>query len=98
MARQNTINVSLTPPLRKFVEQKVASGMYESASEVIRESLRMLERHDQGDSGWWDDVRAKVAEGKRAAKAGELIDGPKFMAAMKRKLVRRAAGKQKSGR
>ena len=98
MARQPTLNVSLTPPLQKFVEQKVASGLYESASEVVRESLRMLERHEQGDSAWWDDVRAKIAEGKQAAADGDSVDGPKFMASMKRKLVRRAATNKKSGR
>jgi antitoxin ParD1/3/4 len=36
------LNVSLTPELEKFVNQKVKSGMYHSASEVIRDGLRLL--------------------------------------------------------
>jgi len=37
------MNISLTPELKKFVQNKVTSGMYTSASEVIRESLRLLQ-------------------------------------------------------
>lgn len=36
------MNVSLTPSLEKFIQEKVSSGMYNSASEVIREALRLL--------------------------------------------------------
>ncbi len=41
------MNVSLTPELEKFVSQKVEAGRYNSASEVVREALRLLEEHDQ---------------------------------------------------
>jgi antitoxin ParD1/3/4 len=40
------VNVSLTPELDKFVAGKVESGRYTSASEVVREALRLLEEHD----------------------------------------------------
>ena len=36
------MNVSLTPSLEKFVQEKVSSGLYNSASEVIREALRLM--------------------------------------------------------
>jgi antitoxin ParD1/3/4 len=42
-----TMNVSLTPELEKFVNEKVKSGLYNSASEVVRESLRLLRREDE---------------------------------------------------
>ncbi|HME07336.1 MAG TPA: type II toxin-antitoxin system ParD family antitoxin [Bryobacteraceae bacterium] len=41
------MNVSLTPELEKFVSAKVEGGRYGSASEVVREALRLLEEHDQ---------------------------------------------------
>ena len=41
------MNVSLTPELEKFVSAKVETGRYTSASEVVREALRLLEEHDQ---------------------------------------------------
>jgi antitoxin ParD1/3/4 len=44
------MNVSLTPELEQFVSSKVGSGRYNSASEVVREALRLLEEHDQARS------------------------------------------------
>jgi antitoxin ParD1/3/4 len=44
------MNVSLTPELDRFVAGKVESGRYTSASEVIREALRLLEEHDRARS------------------------------------------------
>lgn len=41
------MNVSLTPELEKFVQDKVESGRYTSASEVVREALRVLERREE---------------------------------------------------
>ena len=41
------MNVSLTPELEKVVAERVASGRYASASEVIREALRLLEERDR---------------------------------------------------
>ena len=40
------MNISLTPTLEKFVQDKVASGLYNSVSEVIREALRLLASRD----------------------------------------------------
>ena len=41
-----TVNISLPDPLGKFVQQKVESGSYSSASEVVREGLRLLQQYD----------------------------------------------------
>lgn len=40
------MNVSLTPELEKYIHDKVSSGLYHSASEVIREGLRLLKDQD----------------------------------------------------
>ena len=42
-----TRNVNLTEELDRFVLEKVASGRYENASEVVRTALRTLEREEQ---------------------------------------------------
>ena len=36
------MNISLTPVLEQFVNDKVATGLYNSVSEVVREALRLL--------------------------------------------------------
>jgi len=41
------MNVSLTPELEQYVQEKVSSGLYYSASEVIREGLRLLREREQ---------------------------------------------------
>lgn len=54
------MNVSLTPELDKFVAGKVKSGRYTSASEVVREALRLLEEHDLARSVQLDAVSAEL--------------------------------------
>jgi hypothetical protein len=49
MARVATISVSLTPRQLRLVQERVASGGYESASEVIREGLSVLFNKSQSD-------------------------------------------------
>lgn len=46
MKQKLRMNISLTPELEKLVQDKVKSGRYHSASEVIREGLRLLEERD----------------------------------------------------
>jgi antitoxin ParD1/3/4 len=40
------MNVSLTPELERLVNDKVRSGLYQTASEVVREALRLLKQRD----------------------------------------------------
>jgi antitoxin ParD1/3/4 len=44
-----SLNVSLTPHLEQFIAVSVASGRYQTASEVVRAGLRLLERLEAGD-------------------------------------------------
>ena len=55
------MNVSLTPKLEEIVRRKVASGLYNNASEVIREALRLLVERD----GAGDAVRTAAPPGKQ---------------------------------
>jgi len=41
------MNISLNPHFEELVKAKVESGLYNSASEVMREALRLLEERDQ---------------------------------------------------
>ena len=53
------MNVSLTPELEELVNEKVRSGLYQTASEVVREALRLLKLRD--DEARRADVRAGLA-------------------------------------
>ena len=47
MATRTTLNVSLTAELGSFIEEQVRSGRYRTASEVVRDALRLLEERNQ---------------------------------------------------
>jgi antitoxin ParD1/3/4 len=79
MARQTTLNVSLTPVLERYVRSRVSSGRYESASEVIRDGLRALQDRDQATESFWADVREKVADARRQVSEGKTVDGDHAM-------------------
>lgn len=54
------MNVSLTPDLEKFIHDKVGSGLYQSASEVVREALRLLEEKDKEKQQRLEALRSEV--------------------------------------
>ena len=57
------MNVSLTPRLEELVQQKVAGGLYNSASEVIREALRLLEERDRTREAQLGALRKEIGVG-----------------------------------
>jgi antitoxin ParD1/3/4 len=75
MGTRATLTVSLTPELEEFVSARVGSGRYASASEVVREALRLLEERDLARQAMLDDLRQRIAVGVRQASEGRLVDG-----------------------
>jgi len=65
------MNISLTPQLEELVQKKVKSGLYTSASEVVREALRLLEEYDRLRETRIDELRAKVLAGVEQLDRGE---------------------------
>jgi antitoxin ParD1/3/4 len=79
------MNVSLTPELEKLVESKVQSGRYQSASEVIREGLRLLDDQDRLRNAQLEEVRRKIQIGIDQLDRGEGIEGGTVLAELKQK-------------
>ncbi len=57
------MNVSLTPQLEDLIKKKVESGLYGSASEVIREALRLLDERDRLHTMRLEELRAEIKKG-----------------------------------
>ena len=57
------MNVNLTPQLEEMVRQKVASGLYTSASEVIREALRLMDEQDRVRAVKLEQLREAIRDG-----------------------------------
>lgn len=65
------MNVSLTPELEKMVGEKVKSGLYNSASEVVRHALRLLREQDDLRAARLEELRRDVAVGAAQLERGE---------------------------
>jgi antitoxin ParD1/3/4 len=74
------MNVSLTHELEKFVQQKVKSGRYLSASEVIRDALRLLEERDMQRQIRIEKLRQEISIGIEQSDRGETFDGEEVVA------------------
>ena len=57
------MNISLTPQLETLVKSKVKSGLYGSASEVMRDALRLLEVRDRRQLLRVEELRAEIKKG-----------------------------------
>jgi antitoxin ParD1/3/4 len=70
---------SLTPNLEKLVQNKVESGLYNSASEVIREALRLLEARDRLRELQFEELKIEIQKGIDGGEA-TLMDMEKIKA------------------
>lgn len=66
------MNVSLTPELEQFVNQRVKSGKYQTASEVIRDGLRLLLEREELHQQKLDELRRAIAIGIDQADRGKV--------------------------
>ena len=80
------MNISLTPELERFVQEKVNSGMYTSASEVIRESLRLLHTHDDLQAQRINQLNQAIDVGLQQLNTGKKISVRDSFDRMKKKI------------
>ena len=79
------MNVSLTPELDKFVAAKVESGRYTSASEVVREALRLLEERDRARNAELAAFDRELGARLAALDAGESVNPEEVRQRLERK-------------
>jgi len=78
------MNISLTPHLEEMIRAKIASGSYNSASEVVREALRLLEEEDQVRSLKLQRLRDDIKEGLESGPSA-VFDPEKIKRTARRK-------------
>jgi antitoxin ParD1/3/4 len=78
------MNVNLTPALEKLVQGKVKTGLYNSASEVVREALRLMDQRDQEQKHRLAAIRSKIDAGLQSLDRGARIDGETFFKSLER--------------
>ena len=80
------MNVSLTPELEQLVHDKVASGLYTSASEVVQQAIRLLREQDVVRQHRLEELRREIALGIEAIERGEICDGEEFFEELLREM------------
>ena len=83
------MNVSLTPALEQFVSAKVESGRYNSASEVVREALRLLEEYDAARTAQLAQFNGELGRRLASLDRGESIGPVEAHARLERKSEQR---------
>ena len=78
MANRENISVSFTPQQAEFLASCVASGRYQSTSEVVREALRLLEDRQQLREAELARARALIQAGAVQLDRREVVDGDTF--------------------
>ncbi|MFZ0302956.1 MAG: type II toxin-antitoxin system ParD family antitoxin [Terracidiphilus sp.] len=83
------MNVSLTPELDKFIADKVASGRYTSASEVVREALRLLEEHERSRAARLEEFNRELQARIDALDRGERVTADEAREHFRRRSIER---------
>ena len=78
MANRKNISVSFTPQQAEFLASCVASGRYQSTSEVVREGLRLLEDRQERRLAELERARALIQKGSDQLDRGQVVDGETF--------------------
>lgn len=95
------MNVSLTAELEQLVNEKVASGMYHSASEVIREGLRLLKERDELRRIQREELRRDIMLGVeqiRQGKGNRYAGGTELADEIKRRAREHLKERRKGGK
>jgi antitoxin ParD1/3/4 len=66
------MNISLTKELESYVTQKVESGLYHSASDVIRDGLKLMKERDELHQTRLAELRQDIAIGVEQADRGQV--------------------------
>lgn len=85
-----TMNINLTPQLESMVREKVSSGRYTSASEVVREALRLMEEQDHLRAAKLEQLRQAIREGVDSGVATPLSMAEVKIEGRRRRAIRQA--------
>jgi putative addiction module CopG family antidote len=77
------LSISLTPELERFIEQRVAAGLNQSAEDVVREALLALKMDQRDIDTAFTDLKNKLEDAaKEEQNEGEMTDGDAFISGL----------------
>lgn len=78
------MNIQLKPEQEKFVRDKIASGAYSNADDVIAEAFKLLEKREEK----LQELQDKIAVGTKQLANGQLTDGEEVFNHLQGKIER----------
>jgi antitoxin ParD1/3/4 len=69
------MSIELSSELEQLIQSQVASGRYNSASDVLKDALRLLEEQDRYIALHKNEIREKIARGYNSLRTGKGVDG-----------------------
>ncbi len=90
------MNVSLTPELEKFVEKEVGSGLYQTASEVVRAGLRRLKEEREirlmRSPVTLEELETQLLQSSQSLDAGKGVSGEEVFRRLRKRIKEARAG------
>lgn len=90
------MNISLTPELEQLIEDKVKTGLYHSASEVVREALRLLRERDLLQELTLLELRRDIEIGMNQLEKGQVVSEEELLARLKARRDKALGKKRKN--
>lgn len=77
--------ITVPPELDAFIRERVASGRFDTASDVVNEGLKLLALREHEREAALGEIRREIDVGLQQARAGQLRDGEAFFAELAQK-------------
>ncbi len=74
------MTIQLSPDSENFIQDKVKTGVYKSAEDVVHQALKLLEERDFSFAVRKDEIRQKINEGLESLRRGAGLDGEEVFA------------------
>jgi len=81
------MNIDLSSELEELVRSKVASGLYGSTADVLKDALGLLEERELYLASHESEIREKIARGYASLRAGKGVDGEAMFKRIEKELV-----------
>lgn len=79
------MSITLSPEQERFIQEKLNSGQYQNAEQIIHEAFQLLEKWEQYQQ-WTKETREKVQVGLAELERGEGMDSEEVIAQMRSSL------------
>lgn len=80
-----SLTVSVPAHVDDFIKDRVASGRFETAGDVVGAAIALLEERERLREAVIDEIRRDIEEGAQQADAGLLRDGPEVFDEIRRR-------------